>query len=53
MTNNTNLYESPEIEVLSVAAEHAFCGSGDGDGFGNANQAGDDIRESYEFLYDL
>lgn len=51
MTNNTNLYESPEIEVISVSAEQAFCGSGDG--FGKANQAGDTITESDEFLYDL
>ena len=44
MTNNTNLYESPEIEVVNICAEDCFAAS-------PVTGGGNEIDPVYEDLY--
>ncbi len=49
MKKSNRIYEAPELYAASVSTEHGFAGSG----FGEANQAGESVRESGDYTYNL
>lgn len=49
LTKVSERYEAPSIEVLSVSMEGVLCQSG----FGAADEAGDGMSESSDYIYNF